>query len=47
MRQSMLKEKLRKVGHCFTKGCFIKPFKMILKKKIASLFAAQFSLFDI
>ena len=33
MRQSMLKEKLRKVGHCFTKGCFIKPFKMILKKK--------------
>ena len=26
----MKKEKLRKVGLCFTTGCFIKPFKMII-----------------
>ena len=25
----MRKEKLRKVGLCFIKGCFIKPFQMI------------------
>ena len=26
----MRKEKLRKVGHCFITGCFIKPFQMII-----------------
>ena len=26
----MRKEKLRKAGHCFLTGCFIKVFKMII-----------------
>ena len=30
MQQSMRKEKLRKVGLCFIKGCFIKSFNMII-----------------
>ena len=30
MEQAMRKEKLRKVGLCFIKGCFIKSFNMII-----------------
>ena len=30
MRQSMRKEKLRKVGLCFTTGCFIKSINLII-----------------
>ena len=31
MQQSMRKEKLRKFELCFTTGCFIKSFNMIIK----------------
>ena len=49
IQQSMRKEKLRKAGLCFRTGCLIKPLKMIVNHffYFASLFAAQFSLFDI
>ena len=49
MQQSMRKEKLRKVGLCLIKGCFIKSFNMIINHFFcfASSFAHQFLLFDI
>ena len=34
MQQSMGKEKLKKFGLCFIKGCFIKSFNMITTKSI-------------
>ena len=45
----MRKKKLRKAGFCFTTGCFIKLFKMIIDQVFyfSSSFAVQFSLFDI
>ena len=45
----MRKEKLKKVGLCFTTGCFIKPFKMIINLffYFSSSFAVQLWLFDI
>ena len=49
----MRKEKLKKVGLCFTTDCFIKPFKMIINHiytyifHFSSSFAAQLWLFDI
>ena len=45
----MRKEKLRKAGLCFTSGCFIKHFKMIINHIFYfwSSFAVQFRLFDI
>ena len=49
MQQSMRKEKLKKSGLCFIKGCFIKSFNMIINHVfvLASSFAAQFLVFDI
>ena len=45
----MRKEKLRKVRLCFIKGCFIKPFQIIINRffYFSSSFTAQFLLFDI
>ena len=49
MRQSMRKEKLRKVGLCFTTGCFIKSINLIINHFFCfvSSLAAQFLHFDI
>ena len=49
IKQSMRKEKQRKVGLCFITGCFIKSFDMTINHSfcIASSFAAQFLLFDV
>ena len=45
----MRKEELRKVGYCFIRGCFIKPFQMITNHFLyfSSSFAMQFLIFDI